>query len=135
MDGVRADQTAAVRRSIAVALRAGRAQLSLSQRELAERARLSQSIVARLETERSDPRLSNLVAALDAIGARLVIPGVTQPTRMAGAYARDAAGRRLPAHLEPYRLERPHDWWPGTTNILMWRHEPKWSYRRRWPES
>jgi DNA-binding XRE family transcriptional regulator len=119
-----------LRQAIAATLRAHRAQLGLSQRALAERAGLPQSTLARLETGTYDPRLSWIVAALGSVGARLVLPDAAEPTRMAGEYARDEAGRRLPAHLQPYRLSEPHSWWPGQTRILMWPKTPKWSYRR-----
>jgi transcriptional regulator with XRE-family HTH domain len=120
-----------LRQAISATVREGRARLVLSQRELAAAAGVSQSAVARLEAGTGDPQLSGVVTVLGVVGARLWIPAPGTPTRMAGEYARDAGERRLPAHLQPYRLVRPHDWWPGTTNILMWRNEPKWSYRRR----
>jgi transcriptional regulator with XRE-family HTH domain len=123
-------RTAALMTAIAATLRHGRAELGWSQRELARRVGFSQSVVARLEAERVDPPLSTALAVLDGVGARLVVPGAAEPTRMAGEYARDEAGRRLPAHLEPYRLSEPHSWWPGQTQILMWRNQPRWSYRR-----
>lgn len=121
----------ALRQSISATVRAGRAHLEVSQRELAERAGLSQPVIARLESDAGDPKLSTVITVLSAVGARLTIPYPAAPTRMRGEYARDEAGRRLPAHLRPYRLRAPHSWWPGVTQILMWRHEPKWSYRRR----
>jgi transcriptional regulator with XRE-family HTH domain len=117
--------------AISATVRAGRARLELSQRELAERAGLPHSTVARLEDRSNDPRLSWIVAALAAVDASLNLPDAAQPLRMHGEYARDEAGRRLPAHLSPYRLDLPHTWWPGVTDILMWPYGPKWSYRRR----
>jgi transcriptional regulator with XRE-family HTH domain len=119
--------------AVAAALRAGRATHALSQRELAKRAGLSQSAVARLETGRYDARLSWVVAALEAVDLRLDLPvtEAQQRWRRDGEFVRDEAGRRLPAHLQPYRLRFPHSWWPGQTQILMWPHTPKWSYRRR----
>ncbi|MDP9220860.1 MAG: helix-turn-helix domain-containing protein [Actinomycetota bacterium] len=120
---------------ISATIRAGRAELRVSQRELADLTGLSQSVIARLEAGTSDPRLSCLVAVLTTVGARLSLPDRATPTRMAGVYARDEAGRRLPAHLGPYRLREPHSWWSGITDIRRWPFEPKWSYRRRpeWP--
>jgi transcriptional regulator with XRE-family HTH domain len=118
---------------ISATLRAGRARLELSQRQLARRAGLSPSAIARLETGGYDPRLSWVLAALAAVGAHLELPLAEseQRWRRDGEYVRDNAGRRLPAHLEPYRLRFPHSWWPGQTQILMWRNTPKWSYRRQ----
>jgi transcriptional regulator with XRE-family HTH domain len=121
---------AALMSAIAATLRRGRAELGWSQREFAQRVGFSQSVVARLEAERVDPPMSTALAVLDGVGARLVVPDAPEPTRMTGEYARDEAGRRLPAHLEPYRLAEPHNWWPGQTQILMWRNQPRWSYRR-----
>ncbi|MFL6099627.1 MAG: helix-turn-helix transcriptional regulator [Actinomycetales bacterium] len=133
IDGIRVhsrDAQHALLMAIGSTLRSHRAQLGLSQRALAERASLPQSAIARLESGSYDPRLSWVVTALGSVGARLLVPGAAEPTRMAGEYARDEAGRRLPAHLEPYRLSEPHSWWPGQTQILMWRNQPRWSYRR-----
>jgi transcriptional regulator with XRE-family HTH domain len=123
--------TRALNCGISATIRAGRADLKVSQRELADLTGLSQSVIARLEAGTSDPRLSCLVAVLTTIGARLSLPDRATPTRMAGEYARDEAGRRLPAHLGPYRLREPHIWWSGIMDIRRWPFEPKWSYRRR----
>jgi DNA-binding XRE family transcriptional regulator len=117
--------------AISATLRAGRARLELSQRELAQRAGLTQAAIARLERGDYDPRLSWVLAALDAVGAGLELPQPEQRWRRDGEYVRDNAGRRLPAHLGPYRLRSPHSWWPGQTQILLWSNTPKWSYRRR----
>lgn len=119
-----------LRNAVAATIRRGRAERGLSQRALAGELGLSQSVVARLEAGRSDPPLSTALSVLAAVGSRLVVPDAAEPTRMAGEYARDEAGRRLPAHLEPYRLAEPHSWWPGQTQILMWSRTPRWSYRR-----
>jgi transcriptional regulator with XRE-family HTH domain len=127
--------TRALTCAISATIRAGRAELRVSQRELAGLTGLSQSVIARLEAGTSDPRLSCLVAVLTTVGARLSLPDRATPTRMAGEYARDEAGRRLPAHLGPYRLRESHSWWSGIMDIRRWPFEPKWSYRRRpeWP--
>jgi DNA-binding XRE family transcriptional regulator len=125
------DRNRALRCALAATIRRGRAERGLSQRGLAQHVGVSQSVIARLEAERSDPPLSTVVCVLAAVGARLVVPDAAEPTRMAGEYARDQAGRRLPAHLEPYRLNEPHRWWPGQTQILLWPNTPRWSYVRR----
>jgi transcriptional regulator with XRE-family HTH domain len=123
-----------LRRQISSAIRAGRAERVLSQRELAEASGISQSALSRLESEVDEPSLTAVVRALAAVGARLaVVTELPAPSRMTGEHARDRAGRRLPAHLAPYRLAEPHSWWPGVTNARIWHDEPRWSYRRRPP--
>jgi transcriptional regulator with XRE-family HTH domain len=121
----------ALHADVSATMRDGRSRLGLSQRELATASGLSAATVSRLESGREDPRLSWVIAALIAVGARLVVPDAAAPLRCDGEYARDAQGRRLPAHLGPYRLNSPHNWWPGWTQILMWGDSPTWSYRRR----
>jgi transcriptional regulator with XRE-family HTH domain len=69
-----ARRIAALMSAIAATLRQGRAELGISQRELARRAGCSQSGIARLEAERADPPLSSLMTVLDAVGARLIVP-------------------------------------------------------------
>jgi transcriptional regulator with XRE-family HTH domain len=123
-----------LRRDISAVLRSARAESGCSQREFAERCGCSQSTIARLEADRGDPALSCLTHILDRAGTSLMVVDPAYPTRMQGEYARDLADRRLPAHLEPYRLRAPHSWWPGITDILMWGNEPKWSYRRYPPQ-
>jgi transcriptional regulator with XRE-family HTH domain len=134
VDGAEVDALVGLLRSaVGASLRAGRRRHCLSQRELARRLGVSPSTVARLESGRGQPRLADVVRALAAVGGRLVLERAVHPTRMAGDYVRDQAGRRLPAHLEQYCLEAPHTWWPGTTDSRYWHREPTWSYRRRPP--
>jgi transcriptional regulator with XRE-family HTH domain len=131
---VRPERASPLRRQVSAAIRAGRAELGLSQRELAGATGISQSVVSRLESGVDEPSLAALVRALAAVGARLVVvTDVPPPSRMTGEHARDRVGRRLPAHLAPYRLAEPHSWWPGVTNARLWHDEPRWSYRRRPP--
>ena len=116
---------------ISAQVRAVRAQRCLSQRELAVALGISQPVLARLESASGQCSLALVVQVLAAIGVRIKVVEPARPTRMAGEHARDQAGRRLPAHLTPYRLAQPHDWWAGTSNALLWLDEPRWSYRRR----
>ncbi len=125
----------AVRCAVGACLRAGRRRESLSQRELATRLGVSCSTVARLESGRGEPKLADVVRALAAVGGRLVIERPMPESRAAGAFVRDRAGRRLPAHLRHYRLNDPHTWWPGTTDSRWWDREPTWSYERRLPRT
>jgi transcriptional regulator with XRE-family HTH domain len=123
-----------LRHQISAAIRSGRAERGLSQRELAAATGISQSALSRLESAVDEPSLASVVHALAAVGARLVV--VTEspaPSRRTGEHARDRAGRRLPAHLAPYRLAEAHSWWPGVTDARIWHDEPRWSYRRRPP--
>ena len=117
--------------AISVTMRVGRAHLGLSQRELSARTSMSQSTVARLESGTGDPRLSWVVSALAAVGSRLVLPEPGMAYRRDGEHVRDGQGRRLPAHLEAYRLPAPHTWWPGWSRATLWWEAPTWSYVRR----
>jgi transcriptional regulator with XRE-family HTH domain len=120
-----------LRESVSAAIRAGRARMGISQRELAVRASCSQTMVARVEAGTGDLSTAALLRVLSAVGAELVLANPVHPTRSDGEYVRDRRGRRLPAHLQSYRLAEPHNWWPGITNILMWEDEPSWSFHRR----
>ncbi len=119
--------------AVGATLRAGRRRESLSQRQLARRLGVSPSTVARWEKASGQSKLAEVVRALAAVGGRLVLERPIEPTRMAGAFVRDGAGRRLPAHLVQYRLDTPHTWWPGTTDSRYWDREPTWSFYRRPP--
>jgi transcriptional regulator with XRE-family HTH domain len=133
-DSAGPERRSRLRPQISAAIRAGRAERGLSQRELAEASGISQSVLSRLESEVDEPSLAAVVHALAAVGARLtVVTELPAPSRMTGEHARDRAGRRLPAHLAPYRLAEPHSWWPGVTDARIWHDEPRWSYRRRPP--
>jgi transcriptional regulator with XRE-family HTH domain len=116
---------------IGSALRARRAELGLSQRELAVNVGVSQSTLARLEAASGQSSVTAAVQVLAAVGVQLSVGEAATPTRMAGEHVRDRSGRRLPAHLTAYRLSTPHSWWAGTTDARMWRDEPRWSFRRR----
>ena len=61
-------------------LREARTRAGLSQRELARRARTSQSVVARIELGRSDPSSGTLEGLLDAAGFELAPRLVPLPT-------------------------------------------------------
>jgi HTH-type transcriptional regulator/antitoxin HipB len=123
-----------LRGQVSAALRSGRAERALSQRDLAAALGMSQSALARLESEAGECSLAAVVRALAAVGTRLTVlmpDSAERPRRMVGEHARDRSGRRLPAHLAPYRLAQPHEWWVGNTDARMWSDEPRWSYRRR----
>ncbi|HEX8857137.1 MAG TPA: helix-turn-helix transcriptional regulator [Thermoleophilaceae bacterium] len=60
-------------------IRSARRKAGLSQAELAARLGTTQSAVARLESERSNPRLSTLEQALAAAGRRLELKSAPAP--------------------------------------------------------
>ncbi|QLQ38997.2 helix-turn-helix domain-containing protein [Micromonospora robiginosa] len=118
-------------------LRRLRRRADLSQRELAERAGLAQSAVARIESGRAtDPRYRTVERLVRAAGAgirvkvepvpdtRATAPTEPMPESMPrpmprpepGAVPhddmRDQAGRRYPAHLDVWEVREPRDW-PG----------------------
>jgi transcriptional regulator with XRE-family HTH domain len=108
---------------LALAVRAGRRELRLSQRAFAERTGLSKSSVARLEAARPGCTLETMGAALAGVGLRLALADgdgapwspVTGALEVDQLDARDEAGRRFPAHLEP----------------VMHTFEPTWRLLRR----
>lgn len=89
-------------------LRRVRRDLRLSQRDFAANADVSQSLVARVESGRVDPRLGVVIQLLDVAGYDLV--GVTRAGRLLRPFdttgARDLGGRHFPAHRQIFRLER-----------------------------
>ncbi len=129
-------------RLLALAVRAGRRERGLSQRELARRAGLSVATVARIEGESAVVGVAPLRAVLGVVGLRLaVLRDDGSPFTAASALPLDQAGvvdrggRRFPAHL-PEDLERDHHYW------RTWRDEQAgvtdrgpWTYRHWRPSS
>ncbi|MGC4893780.1 GNAT family N-acetyltransferase [Micromonospora sp. DT31] len=105
-------------------LRRLRRRADLSQRELAVRAGVPQSAVARVESGRvADPRYRTVERLIRAAGGRLDVtvdpgPGGKADTPSGEAAPvphddlRDQAGRRYPAHLDVWEVREPRDW-PG----------------------
>jgi transcriptional regulator with XRE-family HTH domain len=120
-------------------VRAVRRMRRLSQRELAELAKLPTSTIDRLESGYTrDPRLGTLEAIFSATGYSLVVVnqfGRVLSTDDAHDRLRDRAWRRFPAHLEiePVIGELRDGWW-GWRRIA-WVHDdprvPEYSYTRR----
>jgi transcriptional regulator with XRE-family HTH domain len=108
---------------VALALRAGRRQLGLSQRGFAAKVGLSKSAVARVETATPGLLVETVADALAGVGLRLCVADdedhiwdpATGELDVDKEDARDSGGRRLPAHL--------------TTRV--WWHEPYWRFQRR----
>jgi transcriptional regulator with XRE-family HTH domain len=123
-------------------LRAARHRADFSQRELAAKAGVPQSTVARIEHTPSQAKVDDVACLLEAMGLRLVVvddDGVEfTPETEEEASLTDRAGRRFPAHLDV----RPgtEGWWgsgwpmfEGKTPAYTFdraRHLRDW--RRRW---
>lgn len=103
----------------------------LSQRELARRAGLSPSTVARIETGEITPSLGVMQRILDAAGLSLVVVDheghVVQPMRDV-ADMHDGADRRYPAHLDTILDPRPGEWWGDQYGLAR---PPETFYRDR----
>lgn len=136
---------------VGAALRHGRHTRRLSQRELADAAGVSQSLVARLERGELGPAIEALRSVLDAVGFEVLLvhaggcvgesagtdsPGVAGSANTCRDWVtdgrvrhRDAAGRAFPAHGEATWEQHPplywlfrHGWpWP-TPQALLWHY-------------
>mgnify|MGYP002620543377 FL=1 len=103
----------------------------LSQRELARRAGLAPSTVARIETGEVMPSLEVMQRILDTAGLSLVVVDrdghVIQPMRDV-ADIHDGADRRYPAHLDTILDPRPGEWWGDQYGLAR---PPETFYRDR----
>lgn len=113
-------------------LRTLRRRADMSQRELATRAGIAQSHLARLETGANDnPRLRTLERLVGAASARLAVVDLdgTEPEPMATDVQLDAAGRRFPPHLDT----RPATRWRGIfrTDLISFRRNRRARDERR----
>ena len=86
-----------------------RRRADLSQRDLADRLGVSQSTVARWETGKTSPSLSMVheLATLAGLRVALVDDTGSVVPAMRDDAARDRAGRRYPAHVDPWAW----GWW------------------------
>jgi transcriptional regulator with XRE-family HTH domain len=102
-------------------LRAARRRADLSQRELAARAGVSQSCVARIEHAPQLAKVEHLAWLLGAVGLRLIVVDdddtPVDPEDEIDAERRDRGRRRYPAHLDL----RPgtEDWWADGWPMFM----------------
>jgi transcriptional regulator with XRE-family HTH domain len=90
-------------------VRRARRAADLSQRDLARRLAISQSTVARWETGESSPTLRVVEQMMALSGLRLEMTDArgARVAPMREDAARDQAGRRLPAHVDPHAF----GWW------------------------
>lgn len=113
-------------------LRWARRKLDLSQRDLAAAIGATKARVARLESGADTcPSLGVLVDSLRLAGVALAaVDGdgeTVEPLRADGAH--DRAGRRLPAHLDPWPVER---WeYPAGYHSRYDRPSPEFGFHRR----
>lgn len=123
------------------ALRQLRRRYDLSQRQLAERARLAPSTIAELELGRVAPSIRLLEIAFAAVGYRLILTDCGgEPIQWGLAddsQPRDAAGRRYPAHLDvrsryPGRLDPPRGGRSATRSSRVWL-DPLWDLEEESP--
>ena len=103
-------------------LRAARRSADLSQRQLAERAGVSRTVVERIESGETDsPRLGTVLRLLSAAGCPLRLQPVDGAERPTGGpshtperedlHLRDRAGRHYPAHLDVRPVAAFGSWW------------------------
>lgn len=124
---------------VADCLRQARRLADLSQRELAHRAGVGRSLVARLESGQAvHPSIHTVLRLLEAAGLQLVVTdgsGEHVPP-MRAECMRDQAERHFPAHLDVRRCTKFGDWWydhlrttlaPGPTHTFdRSRHSRDW---------
>ena len=114
---------------VAGVLRRARRLAGISQRELAARAGVSQSALARAETS-GIVTVRVLSAVLEVAGLHLTVVdtagGRIEPMRADGC--RDRAGRLLPSHVDPWA---PDPWWYRQDRSRPYdRVVPPFTYRR-----
>jgi transcriptional regulator with XRE-family HTH domain len=119
-------------------LRAARHRADLSQRELAEKAGMSQSAVARIEHSLEKAKATHLAHLLEAAGLRLVVVdsdgNPIDPQDEADANRRDRSGRRYPAHLD---VRPGTEYWWGEGWPMFDGKRPEYTFdrarhRRNW---
>lgn len=90
-------------------VRRARRRARLSQRQLADRLGVSQSVVARWETGRRTPGVEHLEQVMHLAGLRLVVldQEASSVEPMSEQAMRDRGGRRYPAHADV----RVDGWW------------------------
>jgi transcriptional regulator with XRE-family HTH domain len=115
-------------------LRAARRRADLSQRELADKAGVPQSTVARVERLPTKASVSSVAILLAATGLRLAVldqdGAEVEPEDESDADRRDRGHRRYPAHLD---LRPGSDHWWGYGWPMFDGKEPEFTFDRdRW---
>jgi transcriptional regulator with XRE-family HTH domain len=115
-------------------LRAARRLADLSQRELAEKAGLTQSVVARAEHSPHLARLDQVARLLETAGLRLLVIDNEGrefvPEDEEAANRRDRGYRRYPAHLD---VRPGTDGWWGEGWPMFFGKRPQYTFDRvRW---
>ena len=120
-DRLEADQPRLGRFPIPGLVRRARRIADLSQRELAARAGVAQSTVARVEAGTLMPSLAVLERLLGPAELQLVVVDqhgyVVLPMREAD-WTRDGAGRRYPSHLDTIMNPRGREWWADKYGLV-----------------
>jgi transcriptional regulator with XRE-family HTH domain len=113
---------------VAGAVRRIRRRADLSQRQLAEAAAISQSLVARVEAGKQDiaVRLLERLATLAGLRLALIDEAGAEVASMDDHAVRDQAGRRFPAHLDTRYGDV--DWWHGDERYS--REQPWYTFDR-----
>jgi len=120
---------------VAAYLRAARGLRFVSQRDLAQLARVPRSTLDRIEAGTTDPRLSTLVRLFAALGFELLVcnpPG--RPLRIDELRETliDGRERRFPPHWEYERVRAYEEYW-GLMRRKVRRGIPEYTYWYRYP--
>jgi transcriptional regulator with XRE-family HTH domain len=122
-----------------IVVRTSRAYAGLSQRQLAGLTGYSPSTIARIESGGNyHPRWGQVLLCVHQSGLRvaLVSPAGEVFDTAPLVLERNAGGRRYPAHLDVWRVERPGHWWAGDGfhRSTTWLSDcPPFSYALRRP--
>ena len=120
------------------AIRSARKRHIMSQRAFAQHLGINRARLARLEVDAGRQPLELVVSVLAQSGFELTVRPLAEapdPDDPSGADLSspfdffDAAGRRLPAHCDPYPISMPHLWWFVRNGGWLTRAvPPTWSY-------
>jgi len=123
---------------IGKAIRSARRQHRMSQRQYAQHLGINRNRLSRLEADAGRQPLEVVAMVLERSGFQLTLRPVAgglgaderEDLEPAAHYElSDAAGRRLPAHCDPYPLNTPHSWWFVRNGGWVTRAtQPSWSY-------